>query len=360
MEHKFRRPSPALVVACLALFVASTGTSIAANHYLITSTKQIKPSVIKQLKGAKGPRGQSVSGLTGPQGPKGDTGATGVTGSTGATGATGPAGPTGAAGAAGATGSTGATGVTGTNGTNGAQGPTGPQGPVGATGVTGSTGATGATGPAGPTGAAGAAGATGSTGATGVTGTNGTNGVQGPTGPQGPVGATGVTGSTGATGATGPAGPTGAAGAAGATGVQGQQGPSGVVTTVDLDGSSIHVASGSHAYVFPGPTATVTTTASQRLTGVVEQPLGSENGSSGDYFVYGLCYQANSGGTITNFTPAQNYSYGIAFPDVRPFVAAASVVPGTGTWVGGFCVENSGSYALDYNYAANGWVQVTN
>jgi hypothetical protein len=78
-----------MVVACLALFVASTGTSIAASHYLITSTKQIKPSVIKALKGAKGPRGQSVTGLTGAQGPKGDTGATGAAGATGAQGSSG-------------------------------------------------------------------------------------------------------------------------------------------------------------------------------------------------------------------------------------------------------------------------------
>ena len=61
-----------MVVACLALFVASTGTSIAASHYLITSTKQIKPSVIKKLKGAKGPRGtQGIQGAQGDQGPAG-------------------------------------------------------------------------------------------------------------------------------------------------------------------------------------------------------------------------------------------------------------------------------------------------
>jgi hypothetical protein len=63
-----------MVVACLALFVASTGTSIAAGHYLVTSSKQIKPSVLAKLKGAKGP--------------KGNTGATGGIGATGASGAT--------------------------------------------------------------------------------------------------------------------------------------------------------------------------------------------------------------------------------------------------------------------------------
>ncbi|MGD0272232.1 MAG: hypothetical protein ABSB96_00635 [Gaiellaceae bacterium] len=79
MRKLFKKPSPATVIACLALFVASTGTSIAASHYLITSTKQIKPSVLKQLKGAKGPKGST-----------GATGAAGAAGAAGATGATGP------------------------------------------------------------------------------------------------------------------------------------------------------------------------------------------------------------------------------------------------------------------------------
>jgi hypothetical protein len=49
-----RKPSPALVVACLALFVALGGTAIAASHYVITSTSQIKPSVRSAL-AASGP-----------------------------------------------------------------------------------------------------------------------------------------------------------------------------------------------------------------------------------------------------------------------------------------------------------------
>jgi hypothetical protein len=76
MKARLKRPSPTLVIASLALFVAMTGTSIAANKYLITSTKQIKPSVVKQLKGAKGPRG--ARGLAGTKGAAGATGPSGL------------------------------------------------------------------------------------------------------------------------------------------------------------------------------------------------------------------------------------------------------------------------------------------
>ena len=82
MRTHLPKPSPAMVVACLALFVSLTGTSIAASHYLITSTKQIKPSVLKQLKGAQGPRGyqgaQGAQGAQGSPGPNGNPGATHV------------------------------------------------------------------------------------------------------------------------------------------------------------------------------------------------------------------------------------------------------------------------------------------
>lgn len=44
-----RRPSPALLVAFLALIVALAGTAVAAEQYVITSTSQIKPSVLKEL-----------------------------------------------------------------------------------------------------------------------------------------------------------------------------------------------------------------------------------------------------------------------------------------------------------------------
>jgi hypothetical protein len=60
------------LVAWLALFIALGGTSLAASHFVITSTKQIKPSVIKKLKGNRGAAG--AKGPTGTPGAKGATG----------------------------------------------------------------------------------------------------------------------------------------------------------------------------------------------------------------------------------------------------------------------------------------------
>jgi hypothetical protein len=64
-----RRLSPATAVALVALFFALGGTAIAAKHYLITSTSQIKPSVLKKLRGNTG--GEGPPGPAGPQGPAG-------------------------------------------------------------------------------------------------------------------------------------------------------------------------------------------------------------------------------------------------------------------------------------------------
>jgi hypothetical protein len=102
-----RRPSPALVVAIVALFVAFSGTATAA---LVMTGKQIKDGTItskdlrnrtlgtnklskkavSSLKGQRGPAGaqgpRGEAGVQGVQGPKGDTGAIGPQGPKGDTG----------------------------------------------------------------------------------------------------------------------------------------------------------------------------------------------------------------------------------------------------------------------------------
>jgi hypothetical protein len=102
-----KRLSYANITATLALVFAMSGGAMAANSYLINSTKQINPKVLKKLAGKPGKTGNA--------------GANGATGSAGATGATGPQGPGGKEGIAGKEGKEGPKGETGSPGTSGYQ-----------------------------------------------------------------------------------------------------------------------------------------------------------------------------------------------------------------------------------------------
>jgi hypothetical protein len=114
-----KRLSYANVAMTLALVFAMTGGAYAASKYVITSTKQISPKVLKSLKGSNGKSGAN--------------GATGAAGAAGPAGATGPGGPQGPAGAA---------GTNGTNGTNGEKGKDGKDGKEGKEGALGTAGTT--------------------------------------------------------------------------------------------------------------------------------------------------------------------------------------------------------------------------
>ncbi len=91
----------------LALVLAMSGGAYAAGRYVITSTKQIKPSVLKSLQGKAG-----ANGANGPAGPAGPAGAMGPQGPAGPVGSTGPKGETGAPGKNGENGKPGTTGFT--------------------------------------------------------------------------------------------------------------------------------------------------------------------------------------------------------------------------------------------------------
>jgi hypothetical protein len=98
------------LVAVLALVFAMTGGAYAANHFLITSTKQISPKVLKALKGKPGANG--ANGAQGPAGPAGATGPGGPQGPPGAIGKEGASGKEGAPGKEGKEGKAGTTGFT--------------------------------------------------------------------------------------------------------------------------------------------------------------------------------------------------------------------------------------------------------
>ncbi len=79
-----RRITYTNVAMTLALVFAMTSGAYAAGKYLITSTKQISPKVLKALEGKNGRNG--AQGLAGPAGPQGVRGETGTAGSPGTNG----------------------------------------------------------------------------------------------------------------------------------------------------------------------------------------------------------------------------------------------------------------------------------
>ena len=107
MRKLLRRPSPAMIVACLALLVALGGTSMAAATQIArnsvgtpqlrdaaVSNPKIKNNAVNSAKVANKSLlrsdfapGQLPAGPTGPQGPAGPTGAAGAAGPAGVIGA---------------------------------------------------------------------------------------------------------------------------------------------------------------------------------------------------------------------------------------------------------------------------------
>ena len=169
-------------------------------------------------------------------------------------------------------------------------------------------------------------------------------GPQGAEGPQGPAGPQGIAGPQGAEGPQGP---------------QGIQGTSGVVGTQTISGVVAAVTGNSTTWVFAGPTQSVTTTATERITGAIQAPLGTTLTGTAS-FNYDLCFRAaTTTNALTSFGGANSSAGEVTSTAVIPFPAMASVVPGVGTWEVGFCVMNSGAVDLDRNGVANGWIIVT-
>lgn len=93
MHKLIRPPSPAMVVACLALFMAGTGAGVAVIKAMprnSVGTAQLKANAVvsSKVKNHSLKAADFASGQI-PKGPKGDTGAAGAAGAAGAKGAAG-------------------------------------------------------------------------------------------------------------------------------------------------------------------------------------------------------------------------------------------------------------------------------
>ena len=116
----FRRSlSYANVVATLALVLSMSGGAWAASHYLINSTNQINPKVLKALKSATGSTVGAAGAVAGTPGAAGETGAKGEAGATGPKGESGTPGTKGEKGEKGERGERGEKGEKGEAGTAG-------------------------------------------------------------------------------------------------------------------------------------------------------------------------------------------------------------------------------------------------
>src|ERR1700720_3767609 len=80
----YKRLTFANVGITIAVVLAMSGGAYAAGKYVITSTKQISPKVLKALKGNAGAK--DLQGSIGPSGPAGPTGPQGPEGKAGTAG----------------------------------------------------------------------------------------------------------------------------------------------------------------------------------------------------------------------------------------------------------------------------------
>ena len=177
---------------------------------------------------------------------------------------------------------------------------------------------------------------------------------RGDAGPKGDTGSAGAAGAKGDPGETGPQGIQGLPGSAGQAGAPGPVGPTGVVSIATWNGNIGDLPDLS-SYAFAGPTATVTTTAGQRLVATASGVLGATTYA---HMYLDICYPAYAGGAVITFNnPNPLYTHTVQ-PSVAQSVSAIAA-PGAGTWNVGLCARPQIN-PLDHNGQATGWVMVVN
>jgi hypothetical protein len=167
----------------------------------------------------------------------------------------------------------------------------------------------------------------------------------------------GRAGLPGVPGARGPAGSAGPAGATGPAGAMGNTGPNGVVAIASWSGFNTGVSGNSTAFVFDGPTVTVTTSATQRITASGTIDLGTGLGTA--TLDVAICEEPSSGAFIGELGSGLYRSVTASTTSV-PVSSTQSGVPGAGTWTIGMCVFNQSATAVTSNGNSTGYAFVTN
>jgi len=161
---------------------------------------------------------------------------------------------------------------------------------------------------------------------------------------QGPQGVQGQQGPQGVPGPTGPQGP------------PGTDGTSGVVSTTTFRGPINSIPGGSQAFIFYGPTASVTVTSTEKILVGVSAGLGVGAGTSEPALDIDVCYRIGAGAVTS---PGANY-INTYIPVNRKVFSANNIfsLGITGSVTVGLCVRNGSGTTLAGNDWAQGYAMV--
>lgn len=155
---------------------------------------------------------------------------------------------------------------------------------------------------------------------------------------------------------TGLRGGAGSAGAPGSAGPAGPAGTSGVAAIGSWSGAFLATPLTNY-FVFLGPTATLTTSATQRITTSASL---SASANAAVPIKTDTCYRAGGGGVI--ISPGNGFKPLTTTVNSLQLISSAnSFVPGTGTWVVGACAALHGAGGVTLSgERSTGWAMVTN
>lgn len=131
-----------------------------------------------------------------------------------------------------------------------------------------------------------------------------------------------------------------------------------ILSTQNIAGPVAPIAGSSTAYVFAGPSVTVTTTSTHpRVTASASAPIGLIGGSPPQNADVGICYRSPGGPLVD--PNGGNFSQHSFTTDRVSHSADATFTLAPGSYDVGLCVRNGGLNKIQNNNYAQGWVQVT-